>query len=1115
MIIKDKSGRIRRTSCLLLASIFLLAGFTGCAESTSSSAQAPIPEYASFLDIPGVTEEEAEAVFALQTQVDSFVFGTMYTTEAFDGADGRLDGFSALLCDWMTELFEIPFEPEIYEWGDLVEGLASRKIDFTGELTATEERLETYFMTGAIAERSIKYFRIRDMEDFTEIAESRSLCLGFLDGAHTSMLVIPHITYPFEAVYINDYDTAYQLLKDGEIDAFIDEGITDSFFDGYGDVASEDFFPLIYTPVSLSTQNPDLAPIISIVQKALEDGAVRHLTDLYNLGDAEYRKHKLFTQFTAEELAYIQDHIANNQTIPVGMEFDNYPISFFNDQEKEWQGISIDVLDGIETLTGLSFERPYEGKRSWSELLTMLENDEIALVSELIWSENREGRFLWAETPYQTDSYALLSKTELEDLKFNEILYTRVGVTRDTAYAEVFLSWFPDHPNTVIYTNTNDAFAALEKGEIDLLMATQNMLRNETNYRENPGYKANIVFKLSRESVFGFHRNEVILRSIVEKSLPLIDTAAISGHWVDKTFDYREKMTRIQMPLLFGLLILLASVMILLIIMNHRKKQEGKRLERIVHERTRELELQTEAAQVASSAKSEFLANMSHEIRTPMNAIIGMTMLAESSNDMERVSYCLGKIENSSAHLLGVINNILDMSKIEANKLELSPAEFDFEQMLQTVVNVIRYKAEEKQQNLAVFIGKEIPHTLIGDDQRLAQVITNLFSNAVKFTPEKGDLRLHASLIREKDGICTIRIAVTDTGIGITEEQKSRLFHSFEQADNNTSRQFGGTGLGLAISKRIVEMMGGEIWIESEYGKGSAFVFTVQMARGGADHKSHLRADVDQADSRILVVEGASDLREYIAEIIQGFGIACDTAANEEETAALIAKNGPYSLCFMDWTLSGLSGAVLARKLREAEDGMAIVALISISISEWDMIEREAKSAGVSGYISKPPFPSSLADSINEYLGANSPGEEEETLGKVDDFSGHHILLAEDIDVNREILMALLEPTALEIDCAENGRDAVAKYSASPERYELIFMDVQMPEMDGYQATRCIRELEKETGGHIPIVAMTANVFKEDIDKCFAVGMEGHIAKPIDLSDVLAKLREYLSGRTP
>ncbi|MDR0851931.1 MAG: response regulator, partial [Clostridiales Family XIII bacterium] len=920
----------------------------------------------------------------------------------------------------------------------------------------------------------------------------------------------PHISYPHEFVSVNDIDSIYRMLQNGEIDAFIDERIAESAFETYEDVIVEDFLPLIFNPVSFATQNPELEPIISVLQKALADGAMRDLTGLYNAGDQEYLKHKLFTQLTAEEKAYIQAHIDGGIAIPIGTEFDNYPVSFYNDREAAWQGVSIDVLGEIETLTGLRFEQAYEGQLPWSDLLNMLENGDLALVSELIRSQEREGRFLWADTAYQRDYFAMLSKTKFKDIKINEVLYSSVGITRDTAYAELFLSWFPDHPDTVIYDNADEAFAALERGEIDLFMATQNMLRRETNYKEDPAYKANIVFQREYESQFGFNKDEVILCSIIDKTLGMIDTKAIADHWADKTFDYRDKMMRAEMPLLFGLVILLLCVLILVAFLLYKKKQESKRLEGIVQERTRELALQTEAAQIASNAKSVFLANMSHEIRTPMNAIIGMMLLAKSSDDMQRVDYCLGKIENASTHLLGIINDILDMSKIEANKLELSHAEFDFEKMLQNVVNVIHYKVEEKHQNLTVFIGKEIPHTLIGDDQRLAQVIINLLSNAVKFTPDKGDLKLHARLEDEKDGLCTIRIEVTDTGIGVTEEQKSRLFTSFEQAESSTSRKFGGTGLGLAISKRIVEMMDGEIWIESEYGKGTTFVFTVQMQRGTSDHQGHLSPDIDRKSQRILVVEGDSDLRGYIAEIIQGFGIACDRVGSVSAAIALIQENGPYDLCFMDWNLPGLSGPALAQRLSQVSDGHAIVALISISVSEWDMIEREAKSAGVSGYISKPPFPSMLAGSINEFLGAHGQNAAESARDKVDDFSGHRILLAEDIEVNREILMTLLEPTGLKFDCAENGRETVALFAESPGRYSMVFMDVQMPEMDGIEATRRIREAEANVGGHIPVIAMTANVFREDIETYLASGMDGHVSKPLDLNDILSMLREYL-----
>ncbi|MDR3294850.1 MAG: PAS domain-containing protein, partial [Clostridiales Family XIII bacterium] len=262
-----------------------------------------------------------------------------------------------------------------------------------------------------------------------------------------------------------------------------------------------------------------------------------------------------------------------------------------------------------------------------------------------------------------------------------------------------------------------------------------------------------------------------------------------------------------------------------------------------------------EEAETASRAKSEFLANMSHEIRTPMNAVIGMTTIGKAASDLERKDYCFGKIQDASTHLLGVINDILDMSKIEANKFELSPVEFEFEKMLQRVVNVSNFRVDEKQQKFTVHIDRAIPRTLIGDDQRLAQVITNLLGNAVKFTPEQGSISLNTRFVKEENGICTLQIEVTDTGIGISEEQKLRLFRSFEQADGGTARKFGGTGLGLVISKRIVEMMGGDIWIESEPGKGSTFAFTVQAGRGAGEKHSLLAPGVIWGNIRVLAVD--------------------------------------------------------------------------------------------------------------------------------------------------------------------------------------------------------------------------------------------------------------------
>ncbi|MDR3265711.1 MAG: HAMP domain-containing protein, partial [Synergistaceae bacterium] len=318
---------------------------------------------------------------------------------------------------------------------------------------------------------------------------------------------------------------------------------------------------------------------------------------------------------------------------------------------------------------------------------------------------------------------------------------------------------------------------------------------------------------------------------------------------------------------------------------------ESRKLSEALNAMLGALQERIEAAFAATRAKSDFLANMSHEMRTPMNAIIGMTTIAKSSTDIERKDYCLKKIEDASTHLLGVINDILDMSKIEANKFELSLVEFSFEKTLQKTVNIVNFRVEEKRQKFHVRLDGNIPRILTGDDQRLAQVVTNLLTNAVKFTPEGGVIRLDTNLEKEEDGVCTIRIEVSDTGIGISPEQQSRLFSSFEQADSGTSRKFGGTGLGLAISKRIVEMMGGRIWVESESGKGSTFAFTLRAERGSEEPRV-LAPGMKPDSMRVLAVDDSPETGEYFENMTRQWGIACDIATGGEQAVALISKNG-------------------------------------------------------------------------------------------------------------------------------------------------------------------------------------------------------------------------------
>ena len=382
-----------------------------------------------------------------------------------------------------------------------------------------------------------------------------------------------------------------------------------------------------------------------------------------------------------------------------------------------------------------------------------------------------------------------------------------------------------------------------------------------------------------------------------------------------------------------------------------------------------------------NSSKSNFLAHMSHEMRTPMNAIIGMTNIARASDDVGKKEYCLAKINDASRHLLGVINDVLDMSKISAGKLELSETNFALEGMLRQVESVVNYKIEEKQKSFSIAVAQNVPKALVADRQRLAQVITNLLSNADKFTSEGGHIVLRVRRLPDaEDGKCVLEFEVEDDGIGITKEQQTRLFRSFEQADGSISRKYGGTGLGLAISKRIVEMMGGGIRVESEPNVATRFIFTIHALEGTAQ---------DESDE-----------------------------------------------------MSGQQS--------EVDDSTPI-------------------------------------------------------------FAGRKILLAEDVAINREILATLLDGTGVQIENAENGKRACAMFAASPEAYDMIFMDIQMPEMDGYEATKNIRSMNAPKARAVPIVAMSANVFREDIKKCREAGMDDHVGKPLELDDIMAKMRHYLN----
>ena len=954
-----------RICAFIIAATMVVAIVSGCSGQIAGNDDDVFFE--SFRDIPGVTDEEIAAIEALQRSRSSFVFSGNYSTEMFE-TNGEVRGFSALLCEWLSELFDIPFIPEISEWDDLISGLETFDVDFTGELTANEERRAVYIMTDDIAQRLIIYLRLANAEPLSEIAETRPLRFAFLDGTTTVDIITEHDHKDFEVFFVGDYLHAFELLEDGTVDAFFDESPAEAAFDIYGAVTANVYYPIIFSPVSLSTQNPELRPIIDVVQKALENGAINHMKHLYTQGRHEYLKHKFYLLLNDEE----RDFIRNTPEVLFAAETTNYPVSFFDSRSGEWEGIAIDLIEDIEKLSGLTFTRANDENTYWPELLRMLENGEVAMITELMQTAEREGRFLWAEEYYLRDVLALISSSDFHNIHINEILYLNIGLIMDTAHSDMFLSWFPNHRNLIIYDNTADALDALERGEIDMVMTREYHLLIMTNYRELVGYKSNFLFDAHFDVTFGFNKDEELLAGIVTKAMSLIDVDGISGQWLRRTYDYRLRLAQERVPFIAGMGLLsigFAFVIVLVI----RKRREGQRFERLVEIRTEELSnnqkklvIAVEAAEQANNAKTEFLANMSHEIRTPMNAIIGMSEILEHEILNDRQMSFVKDINTSAHSLLGIINDILDMSKIEAGRLELNPVDYDFLQFIDNIASMFTHIVGIKGIGFKFEKVGELPEYIYGDDIRLRQIITNICGNAVKFT-ENGYVKLSVATSGD-----VLVLKIEDTGMGIHKDDLAKMFKPFEQLDKVKNRNVVGAGLGLTICKSLVEMMDGEISVESEYGHGTAFTVTIPVVPGNAEnirkHEGERDAYTLRApDAKILITDDNEFNLKVASGLLQLMAINAVTADSGYKAIELV-KNNDYDIVFMDHMMPEMDGIEAMHRIRAMGGKYEDLIIIALTANAANNARDMFLEQGFNDFISKPIDADELCQALEKYL---------------------------------------------------------------------------------------------------------------------------------------------------
>jgi signal transduction histidine kinase/DNA-binding response OmpR family regulator/HPt (histidine-containing phosphotransfer) domain-containing protein len=552
-----------------------------------------------------------------------------------------------------------------------------------------------------------------------------------------------------------------------------------------------------------------------------------------------------------------------------------------------------------------------------------------------------------------------------------------------------------------------------------------------------------------------------------------------------------------------------------------------------------DLEEARKEAESATKSKSDFLANMSHEIRTPMNAVIGMAHLALQTNLTPKQSDYVKKIQRSALSLLGIINDILDFSKIEAGKMQMEFVDFSLDEVLDNVSTVVGVKVHEKELEFLMDTPHDVPRALVGDPLRLGQVLINLCNNAVKFT-QAGEIVISTRAVEKEEESVTLQLCVRDTGVGLTEEQKGKLFQAFSQADTSTTRKYGGTGLGLTISRRLVNMMGGEIWVESEPGKGSEFIFTAKFGLARKVARRHLEPSVDLRGMRVLVVDDNASSREILQTLLESMSFEVTVSASAEEGIAELekdAKDRPYKLVVMDWKMPGMDGIKASEVIKKHPSLPQKPKIIIATAYGREEVMQRSEKVGVDGFLLKPVGQSVLFDAIMVAFGketlegeavARVRGSDEEELRKI---RGARVLLAEDNEINQQVAKEILEQVGLVVSIANNGLEALNLVRANA--FDALLMDVQMPVMDGYTATRKIREWELEArsskleavypsasasslkprASSLPIIAMTAHAMSGDHEKSIAAGMNDHITKPIDPVKLFSTLAKWVGLR--
>ena len=1047
----------------------------------------------------------AETASAKVVRVGSFEDTFNYVNEK-----GARKGYGYELLETLSGYTGWQFEYVTCDWSDCFEKLKNGEIDIIGGISYTEDRtqemlfsdepmgVEKYYLYADLARADIS------ASDFKTLNGKK---IGVLMGTEPEVMLAEweeKYGLKTEHVNISNNEDVKQKLANHEIDCFV--SLEESFWAerGISTITRVGESGIYY---AINKNRPDIKEELDDAMRALDEAVPFYTADLYK----RYFSMDYTPILTGEEKAWLRKHGA----IRMGFLASDSGVSTFDPATGEFTGVITDYIQfAADCLGNQELEFQLVGYDSKEAELDALKSGEIDMIFHCDQNPNlaEEYHFACTNTTWTSNLMAVTNKQH-----FNENNVNRIAVPQNKLSLKKYLAFYYPQWEIVDCDTQEDAARLVKDGQADCFVTG---ISSENKYSKKYSFYSVPLVNPVR-SCFAVNSGNRSLLSILNKTIKAMPVNMLAGALAMYKSSARKvtlsdfiKDNFFKVMLISSIAVAVVLLTILMLLQKARKAEAAARKAASdTQELNAKLQVAVEKAETANRAKSTFLSNMSHDIRTPMNAIIGFTTLAISNiDDKNRVKDYLAKTLASSNHLLSLINDVLDMSRIESGKIHLEEVEVNLSDVLHDLKTIVSGQIYAKQLELYMDVMDVTDEDVYCDKTRLNQILLNLLSNAIKFTPAGGTVSVRVRQLAGKvHGCGQYEFRIKDNGIGMSQEFAQKIFEPFERERTSTVSRIQGTGLGMAITKNIVDMMGGTIEVQTAQGKGTEFTVCVPM-RAQTEQRP-VEKITELEGLKALVVDDDFNTCDSVTKMLVKVGMRAEWTLSGKEAVLRarqsIEMSDAYHAYIIDWRLPDMNGIEVTRQIRSLHDDTPIIILTAY---DWSDIEVEAKAAGVTAFCSKPMFMSDLRETLMSALGQKPADAVQRLLPEKNaDFKGKHILLVEDNELNREIAQEILQEYGFLVDSAENGAVAVEKVStAAPGSYDLVLMDVQMPIMDGYTATRKIRALDDPARAKLPILAMTANAFDEDRRNALESGMNGFLSKPIVIGDLVQELHKIL-----